>query len=413
MYLTKEELAILEGKEGKARQFAMEILVKMGESCGAERLIPIESVHLVLHAYKSAFDAGVEAAERIAEMGGKFTVPTTIDPCGMDTEDWRAARTPEHYAEMQTRLNNAVMKMGVIPVWTCTPYYGFNMPRFGQHIAWSESNAVSFANTVIGARTNRQSAILDICMGIIGKAPEMGLHLDENRRGEILVEMKIDRPLKQWEYPALGFYLGKKLGSHIGVVNGMKGVPKQDNLKSLCAAAAASGSVALLHIVGITPEARTLEEAFGGASPIETLLVDENTLLETRAKMNTHEGDAIDFIALGCPHYTINEMIRVHQLLNGRKIHKDVTMWIYANSYAINLAEQMGIRKSLEDSGITIRAETCMIISPLSEWGFKTIMTDSGKCTHYGPMECKTDIVFASTEECVESAVAGHVVREA
>lgn len=412
MELTSEELAILNGDEGKARQFAMEILVKVGESCNAKRLIPIDSVHLVLHAYKSAFTAGVEAAERIAEMGGRFTVPTTIDPCGMDTEDWRAARTPEDYAKMQIRLNNAVMKMGVIPVWTCTPYYGFNLPRFGENIAWSESSAVSFANTVCGARTNRQSAIIDICMGIIGKAPEMGLYLDENRKGEVLIQLNVGRPLKQWEYPALGFLLGKKLRSRIGVIDGMKGSPSQDNLKSLCAAAAASGSVALLHIVGITPEARSVEDAFSGNTPEETISVREEDLLNIRKEMNTHEGEEIDFVALGCPHYSINEMIRVRDILNGRKIHESVTMWIFANSYAIKLSEEMGIREELEKAGIIIRAETCMIISPLSEWGFKTIMTDSGKCTHYAPMECKTDIVFASTEECVESAVAGHVVME-
>lgn len=412
MQLTENEFAILNGSEGKARQFAMEILVKMGESCGAKRLIPIDSVHLVLHAYKSAFTAGVEAAERIAEMGGKFTVPTTIDPCGMDAEDWRAARTPEHYAKMQLRLNDAVMKMGVIPVWTCTPYYGFNLPRFGSHIGWSESSAVSFANTVLGARTNRQSAIIDICMGIIGKAPEIGLHLDENRRGQVLIELNIDRPLKQWEYPALGFLLGKKLGSKIGVVNGMKGSPPQDSLKAMCAAAAASGSVALMHIVGITPEARTLEDAFRGNTPEENIVITEESLKDIRSKMTRHEGAELDFVALGCPHYSINEMIRVRDLLNGRKVHKNITMWIFANSYAIKLAEQMGLRKELEDAGITIRAETCMIISPLSEWGFKTIMTDSGKCTHYAPMECKTDIVFSSTKDCVESAIAGHIVKE-
>jgi len=412
MELTLEERKILDGEEGEARQFAMEILVQIGKSCGAKRLIPIDSVHLVLHAYKSAFTAGVEAAERIAEMGGKFTVPTTIDPCGMDTEDWRAARTPEDYAKMQIRLNNAVMKMGVIPVWTCTPYYGFNLPRFKENIAWSESSAVSFANTVCGARTNRQSAIIDICMGIIGKAPEMGLYLDENRKGEVLINLKIERPLKQWEYPALGFALGKKLGSRIGVIDGMQGSPTQDNLKSLCAAAAASGSVALMHIVGITPEARTIEDAFKGNTPKETVEIKEEDLITTRREMNTHNGDKIDFIALGCPHYSINEMLKVRDILNGRKIDSSVTMWIFANSYAIKLSEEMGVRKELEEAGITIRAETCMIISPLSEWGFKTIMTDSGKCTHYAPMECKTDIVFASTKECVESAVAGRIIME-
>ncbi|MGI6666690.1 MAG: aconitase X [Bacillota bacterium] len=410
LFLTDEEKKSLAGEHGPAHKFAMEIVTSVAEGCGAKRLIPISSVHLVLHAYKSCFDAGVEAAEKIADMGAKFSVPTTIDPYGMDAEDWRAAKTPEHYANMQIRLAKAIQRMGVIPNWTCTPYYGFTMPKFGDNVAWSESSAVAFANTVLGARTNRQSAIVDICCGILGKAPEVGLHLTENRYGEVLIELKVDRPLKQWEYGALGFQLGKLLGNQIGVINGMKGVPTTENLKTLCAAGAASGSIALLHIVGITPEARTLEEAFSTKQPATTIEIDEAELAKTREAMNTHKAKDIDFVALGCPHYTINEIMEVHKLLRGRKIHPKVTMWIYANSYAIDMAEKMGLRKDLEDAGITIRAETCMIISPIQAWGFKTIMTDSGKCVHYGPMECGTDMVFASTEECVEAAVAGHVL---
>ena len=409
LQLTPQQQNILDGNEGPARKLAMEILVKVGEGFGAQRLIPIQSVHLVLHAYKSAFDAGVEAAERIADMGGRFSVPTTIDPYGMDAEDWEGAKTPKEYAVMQKRLEAAVNRLGVIPVWTCTPYYGFNMPKFGENVAWSESSAVAFANTVLGARTNRQSAIVDICCGILGLAPEVGLHLAEERRGQVLVELHLNRPLQAWEYPALGFRLGQLLGNRIGVVAGMLGTPDTEELKALCAAAAASGSVALLHIAGITPEARTLEEAFGGNHPEETIIFTKKDLLETREKMNTHKGKNVDIVALGCPHYTINEIITVQKLLNGRKISDNVALWIYANSAAIALAEKMGIREELEGLGITIRAETCMIISPIAEWGFKVMMTDSGKCVHYGPMECGTEMVFGSAEECVESAVCGHV----
>ena len=409
LQLTPQQQNILDGNEGPARKLAMEILVKVGEGFGAQRLIPIQSVHLVLHAYKSAFDAGVEAAERIADMGGRFSVPTTIDPYGMDAEDWEGAKTPKEYAVMQKRLEAAVNRLGVIPVWTCTPYYGFNMPKFGENVAWSESSAVAIANTVLGARTNRQSAIVDICCGILGLAPEVGLHLAEERRGQVLVELHLNRPLQAWEYPALGFRLGQLLGNRIGVVAGMLGTPDTEELKALCAAAAASGSVALLHIAGITPEARTLEEAFGGNHPEETITFTKKDLLETREKMNTHKGKNVDIVALGCPHYTINEIITVQKLLNGRKISDNVALWIYANSAAIALAEKMGIREELEGLGITIRAETCMIISPIAEWGFKVMMTDSGKCVHYGPMECGTEMVFGSAEECVESAVCGHV----
>ncbi|HWQ77447.1 MAG TPA: aconitase X catalytic domain-containing protein [Anaerovoracaceae bacterium] len=411
MYLTDKEKAILDGAQGEVPQLAMEILQKIGEINEAERLIPIQSVHLVLHAYKSAFDAGVEAAEKIAEMGGKFTVPTTIDPYGMDAEDWRGAKTPEHYAEMQKRLENAVMKMGVLPVWTCTPYYGFNAPRFGDNVAWSESSAVAYANTVIGARTNRQTAIVDICCGILGKTPETGVHLQKNRYGEVLIRLTADRELQSWEYPALGYLLGKKLGSRIGVVQGMKGNPRHEDLKSLCAAAAASGSVTLLHIVGVTPEARTLEEAFGTNKPVEEFEVSLEDLAATRRDICTNKDDTVDFVALGCPHYSINEIVRVHDLLKGRKINPGTAFWIYANSYAIRLAEKMGIRRSLEDSGVVIRAETCMIISPVAPWGFKTLMTDSGKCSYYGPAECGTDIVFAGMEECVEAAVSGRLPK--
>ena len=408
--LTDEEKAILNGEQGEAKKFAMEILQTVADGCGAKRLIPIQSVHLVIHTYKSCFDAGVEAAEKIAAMGAKFSVPTTIDPYGMDAEDWKAAKTPEQYATMQKRLAKAIESMGVIPYWTCTPYYGFTVPKFGEHLAWTESSAVAFANTVLGARSNRETAIVDLCCAILGKTVETGLHLTENRYGQVLINLNIDRPLKQWEYGALGFRVGRLLGNKIGVVNGVKGTPTTENLKTLCAAGAAQGSLALLHIVGITPEARTLEDAFGPNTPIETIDIGEAELLETRAAMNTHKGTDIDLIALGCPQYTINEIVAVRDMLKGRHIAPNLQFWIYANSFAIQMAEKMGVRKELEDAGVTIRAETCMIISPIHEWNFKTIMTDSGKCVHYGPMECNAEMLFGSTEECVEAGVAGHMI---
>lgn len=407
MYLTPEEKAILDGAHGAAARLAMETLVKIGDINGAERFIPIKSVHLVLHAYKSAFDAGVEVAEKIAEMGGKFIIPVTIDPYGMDAEDWKGAKTPEHYAKQQMRLEAAVMKMGVIPNWTCTPYYGFTAPRKGEHLAWSESSAVAYANTACGARTNRQTAIVDIFSGIVGRTPLTGLHLDENRKGQVLIKLLVDRPLVNWEYPALGYLLGQKLGARIGVVDGMCGSPSSEDLKNFCGAAAAAGSVALMHIVGVTPEAGTTDEAFGGNTSSEIIEITEEQIKATRAAMCSNTTEKVDFVALGCPHYTINEIVNVHKLLNGRKVHKDTAFWIYANSYALRLAEKMGIRSELEEAGVVFRAETCMIISPVRDWGFQTMMTDSGKCSYYGPAECGTEMIFASVEECVESAVSG------
>ena len=299
------------------------------------------------------------------------------------------------------------MKMGVIPNWTCTPYYGFTVPRMGEHVAWSESSAVAFANTACGARTNRQTAIVDIFCGIVGRAPYTGLHLDENRKGQVLINLHVDRPLEDWEYPALGYHLGQRLGARIGVVDGMQGSPTSENLKNFCGAAAAAGSVALMHIVGVTPEAPSKEAAFGGNEPVEVIEVSEEDIRATRKAMCNNTTDRVDFVALGCPHYTINEIVKVHKLLNGRKVNPNTAFWIYANSYALRLAEKMGIRQDLEKSGVIMRAETCMIISPVKDWGFQTMMTDSGKCSYYGPAECGTEMIFASVEECVESAVSG------
>lgn len=411
MYLTKEEKAMLEGRDGEAVKLAMEIMVKVGESCGAKRLIPISSAHIVLAMYKSIYDAGVEVCEKFADMGAKFKVPTTLDPCGMDTENWQKFKTPSDYAGKQIRVMNAYKKMGAIPVWTCTPYFTGNLPRFGEHVGWTESSAVAFINSVLGARSNRETAVMDICAGVTGRVPEYGLHLDENRRGQILVKLELGgRELALWEYPVLGYYLGKALGSQIGVVEGMTGHPTNDSLKSMLAGAAASGSLALIHVVGITPEAPTKEAAFGGEAPSGEISVTEEVLERTKREMCTRNEGTVDFVAVGCPHYSISEIERVVKLLNNRKINPKTQFWIYANKPTIEVAERMGYRHQLQELGVFITAETCMLISPVETWGFKTIMTDSAKCAYYAPMQCKTDVIFGSIEDCVEAAVTGAVI---
>ncbi len=217
---------------------------------------------------------------------------------------------------------------------------------------------MAYANTACGARTNRQTAIVDIFCGIVGRTPLTGLHLDENRKGQVLIKLNLDRQLFNWEYPALGYLLGQKLGARIGVVEGMCGSPSGEDLKNFCGAAAAAGSVALMHIVGVTPEAGTAEEAFGGNIPAEVIEVTEEHIRATREAMCSNTTERVDFVALGCPHYTINEIVNVHKLLNGRKVHPSTAFWIYANSYALRLAEKMAIRNELEESGVVFRAET-------------------------------------------------------
>jgi hypothetical protein len=234
--------------------------------------------------------------------------------------------------------------------------------------------------------------------------------MPKNRQGTILVEMSIGgRELQTWEYPVLGYFLGKSLGGDIGVVEGFVGTPKMDQLKSMLAAAAASGPLALLHIVGITPEARTRGEAFGPNAPTRTITVTEETLKATRAEMCTVPGGKVDLVAVGCPHYSIVEIQEVLRLLANRKVAADTEFWIYTTKQVRDLAERMGCYAELAALGVKIATETCMLISPVETWGFKTLMTDSGKCAYYAPVQCKTDIIFGSTAECVEAAVRGRV----
>jgi predicted aconitase len=262
----------------------------------------------------------------------------------------------------------------------------------------------------LGARSNRETAVVDVCIGLTGRTPEYGLHLDENRYGTVLVEMEIGgRTLASWEYPVLGYFLGKTLGGDIGVVVGLAGSPTMDELKSMLAAAAASGPLALVHLVGITPEARSKEQAFGPNQPTRNVSVTGEVLKATQNEMCTVKNAKIDLVAVGCPHYSIVEIQKVKELLAGRKVSPNTEFWIYTTKQIRDLAERMGILAEFAGLGVKIATETCMLISPVETWGFKTLMTDSGKCSYYAPMQCKTDVVFGSTAECVEAAVSGRV----
>ena len=190
MILNQEEEAMLRGDQGEAAKLAMEILVKVGEKFGAKSLVPVASAHIVLAMYKSIYEAGVEVCEKFAAMGAKFRVPTTLDPSGMDTQKWREFKTPDAYAEKQLRVAKAYEQMGAIMSWTCLPHFSGSAPRFGEHVGWTESSAVAFINSVLGARSNRETAVIDVCIGITGRTPEYGLHLQENRYGKVLVKME-------------------------------------------------------------------------------------------------------------------------------------------------------------------------------------------------------------------------------
>ena len=409
MRLTNEEKKMLKGDFGQGCKLAMEILVEVGEVYGAQEMVPVESGHIVLSTYKSIFDAGVEALEKFADLGAKAAVPTTLDPGGMDLERWKEFKVPQEYADKTYRIIEACKKLNFMPVWTCTPYLCGLLPREGEHLAWTESSAVIFVNSILGARTNRETAVIDIAASVAGRTPKYGFHLDENRKGDILIDVRLDKESLTTEtYNILGYFMGKVAGTKVPVLNGLPKESEFEKYKNMGAAAAASGGVALFHIVGVTPEASTIEKSFGGKKPIKTVVFDEEQRKKTKSEMSTVKSGKIDAVMVGCPHYTIREVEKVAALLKGKKINSGTKFWIYTYKNIELLAERLGYKKIIEDAGAVITTDTCMIVSPTELWGFNIIMTDSGKCTYYAPTQVRSDVIFGSIEECVECAVKGY-----
>jgi len=408
MYLTKQEEQMLAGERGEAVQLAMEILTKVGDIYGAEKMIKIASAHTVMTPYRDIMDAGVEICEKFAKLGAKYSVPTTLDPAGMDLQRWRELKIPEDYAEKQMRIVRAQEKLGGIPVWTCTPYLHGNIPMPGQHLGWSESSAVVFANSVMGARTNRLTAVVDMAAGIAGRVPKFGLHLDENRQGKILVKINVKpKILTDTDYPAIGYFIGKQVADKIPVLAGIPRNVSTDQLKNMGAAMAASGSVALYHIPGVTPEAKNIDKSFQKWEWEDTVELGMRELEQTKEEMCTARAGEVDFITVGCPHYSIMEIRKLATLLKGKRIHKGTKFWIYTTKHVEMLAKRAGYSSIIEASGAQILAETCMLVSPTDIYGFKTMMTDSGKCACYAPTLCKTEVVYGSIKDCVETSIKG------
>lgn len=411
MKLTDAEERILNGENGEPQRLALHVLVRLAEACGADRMVEIASAHLVASSYQIAGEAGIDIYSQLVAQGARVTVRTTSDPGSIDFARWREFRTPAEYAERQLKIAELLDKMGVIPTWTCTPYTTFNVPRFGEHLGWSESSAVVFANSVIGARTNRLAAYVDLCAALTGRVPCFSLHLDEGRRGDVLFEVDADLSAKFADhyFPALGYLVGQVVKDKIPVIAGVRRATI-DQLKAFGAASAASGSVALYHMVGITPEARTLEEAFGGRNPAERIPVGTRDIEAVMEQMGTGEGP-VDVVGVGCPHASIDQMRRYASLLEGKRVHPNTRLWICTNVVVEEMARKMGYVEVIERAGATLMVGTCHNDCPLGAWEFRRLVTDSGKFAYYTPTTVGTECVFASTEGCIEAAIAGKVER--
>lgn len=397
--LTTYEESILQGKEGEAKQLAMEIMTKIANSLGAEELVEIVSVQAMAH-FGSLHIAGRDWLEKLACMGGKCCVPTTQDPASIPFETWEEMGFDPEYAENQMRLRDAVVKLGEYPAWSCTPYNQGSVPRFEQNVAWAESSAVSYANSVLGARTNRTPAGLAVCAALTGRAPRFGLYLPENRRAQIKVVVEAGI-LSDLDYNTIGIILGKRVGSRIPALYGIPKCVTNDNLKYLGASAASSGSVAMYHVAGVTPEAIDCDP-FHGRKPEEEFVITRQMLDETSASLTTKAPGEIDLIVTGCPHSSAAEVLQIGKLMEGRHIRAGKDFWIFTTYETDSLMRRMGVVQKLEAAGVRMMVSTCLVISPLVG-NYKTLMTDSGKFASYLPSEHNVELVYASMEDCVRA----------
>ena len=403
---------MLDGAQGPAVQLAMRILTRMAPLYGASSLLPVTRAHV--DGVILTGGAGLAFAERLAELGGRVAVPTTLNVMSMDREQWHDFELDAAYAERASRLGQAYLRMGARSTFTCAPYQTEHAPVFGEQIAWSESNAVAFANSVIGARTNRYGDYLDICCALTGRAPAAGLHLEEPRLARVVVELEPIPPelaLRDDFYPVLGYLLGSVVAEEIPVVTGLECKPTEDQLKAMAAAAASSGEVAMFHIAGITPEAPTLSDALGNRAARRTLTISMTDLQRTREALTTTMGSQVDVVAFGSPHCSLAECRELAKLMSGSRASPSVRVFVTTSRAVRDLLARSGELAILEAFGARVTADTCIVVAPLVDPDAKVLMTNSAKYAHYGPGLLGVDSVFATTEECVASAIAGRVIR--
>jgi predicted aconitase len=400
--LIQDEREITEGREGLARAMAMRIVADSARMLGAARLVPIASAHIDGCLYHG--DSGTLFAERLVEGGGAVAVPTTLNVGALDLVHAGRVRLEPERAAMARRMMDAYLRLGCRPTWTCAPYQAGHRPALGQHVAWGESNAVVFCNSVLGARTERYGDFLDICAALSGRAPETGLHLDGNRRPTLLVDCrKLDRRLVAEDafWPVLGAWLGETAGGRVVAFTGLPTPIDEDRLKAMGAAAASTGAVGLFHIEGVTPE--TFER------PREVLDLTGAMLHATRDRLSTvraKTGDRVDAIAVGSPHFSFDEFKRLLGHLGGRK--PAVPIYVCTGRHTLAEVE----RARLDVSALTIVADTCIVVTPILPADGGLLLTNSGKFAHYTRPNTGFDVLYGSLADCAETAVAGRLVRD-
>ncbi|RWB75838.1 aconitase X catalytic domain-containing protein [Mesorhizobium sp.] len=407
--LNPEEQALAAGHDGGA--MAMRIVAESARLLGAPKLIPIASAHIDGALYHG--DSGTLFAERLVEGGARVAVRSTLNVGALDLMGCSRIRLEEPQRGMARRMMEAYRKLGCEQSWTCAPYQAGHRPALGSDVAWGESNAVVFCNSVLGARTNRYGDFLDIACAIVGRAPDYGLHRPENRRARLVFDVSALSPsflASEIAWPVLGSLYGREVGDAIGVVTGVATHPGEDALKAFGAAAASSGAVGLFHIAGVTPEAPDAETILGGSQPETVIHVTSQMAASAQAGLSTAaKARTIDAVAIGSPHLSQAEFDMLERLIAGRRLA--VPIYACTGRHVLAMLERNGQRRSLEASGVIIVADTCVVVTPIMpDLAGGVLMTNSGKFAHYAPGNTGYAVLYASLVDCVESAMTGKPV---
>ena len=406
--LEDRDRAFLDGGAGDGAARAMRLVVQMAEVARAPRLRDVRGAHIDSCLYHG--QAGLDFAERLMEGGATVAVPATLNVSSLDLLHPDLVRLDDETRDRAKRQMDAYVSMGCMPTWTCAPYQLPDRPTFGEHVAWAESNAIVFANSVLGARTNRYGDFIDICAAITGRVPDHGLHTDEGRRATL--RLRLDRiPDRLLDddlfYAVFGHHLGRRARSDVAAVEGLPPGTSEDRLKAIGASAASSGSVALFHAIGVTPEAAVWDAVAADGAREEVV-----TLADLRAARDelspVRDGAEIAAVSVGTPHASVVELRALAELVG--ETHPTVPF--YVNTGRAQLAAIGSIAEELAGAGVTVVTDTCTYITPVIHGIAGPVMTDSGKWAWYGPSNLGYDVALGSLEDCVRSAAAGRVVRD-
>lgn len=397
MILTAEEQAMLDGAQGRATQKAMQILVALGTIYHAPRLIPVSSVQIAGVSYDNLGEAGLQFLTEMAEGGGQAQVLATLNPAGMDIENWRELGIPADFAEKQLQVIEVFQRMGVQTTCTCTPYLVGNLPGKGEHIAWSESSAVCYANAVLGARSNREGGPSALAAALTGRTPDYGLHLDENRRPGVSVQLETQLQ-ENTDFGALGKAIGEQIQATkaIPYITGID-TASLEQLKSFCASLATYGGAALFHMPGITPEADQQQ------APDARLTITQADLENSSLSLSNAAEEEVDFVSLGCPHLTLSEIARIAALLEGKRVSRE--FWITAARPVIQMADHLGYTRVITAAGAKIAADTCCVVAPI-KGRFTALAADSAKACYYAAGKNRFKTFFLPFDAVVKIALS-------